>query len=133
MKMIFRISCVFFGLFIATSAQAGPDMKVGKWQMTTKMEMEGMPFEMPPVVFTQCLTKDDMVPNNSGANQQNCKMIDSKESKNTITWHMQCPDSNIKGEITYKGTTMQGVMHIESQNGPMMKSVLSGKHIGKCD
>jgi hypothetical protein len=58
-KIIGMFVVLFFGSAALLFA-ASPDMKTGKWQVTMKMEMEGAPFPMPPVVYTQCITKDDL-------------------------------------------------------------------------
>ena len=52
-------------LFVFTSicfADPVPDIRQGEWEITTKMEIPGMPTNIPPVKTTQCLTDKDFVP-----------------------------------------------------------------------
>ena len=37
-------------VFLSKAAMAGPDINYGLWETTVKMEMPGMPMEMPPKV-----------------------------------------------------------------------------------
>jgi hypothetical protein len=50
-------------LFVWTGVSvAGPNIKEGLWEITSKMEMEGMPFAMPATSHKKCLTNDNLVP-----------------------------------------------------------------------
>ncbi len=114
---------------------AGPDIKEGKWEMTTKMEMKGMPMEMPPVTHTQCLTKKDFVPQNA-PNEQKCEPVQSKINGNTVTWTINCNGqggpATGSGKITYSGDSFKGVVKMK-QGGMDMTSHITGKYIGKCE
>lgn len=121
---------------------ASPDMKPGKWQVTMKMDMPGAPFPMPPITFEQCVTKDDLkdpkrtVPNSS-KDKNNCEVKDYKMSGNKATWRLQCKDGSTgKGEMTYKSSSYNGVMTMESADKKHGNSKftqrISGKRIGNC-
>ena len=133
MKKAFAVLIIL--LTSATISYAGPDMKEGKWEITTKMEMPGMPMEMPPVTYTQCLSRKDMVPqeNNPG---QKCKIEDLKTIGNTVSWTIKCisgqggPTTGT-GKIAYEGKTMKGTMNMK-QSGMEMTSHINGKYIGEC-
>jgi hypothetical protein len=126
-------------LVIASPSFAGPNMQEGKWEITSKVEMEGMPMAMPATKYTQCITKKDMVPQKAEKNQD-CKITDTKVSGDTVSWTMQCKskegtmDSN--GKITYKKDTFDGTMHTTVNNpgsGKMqMTQRMSGRRIGDC-
>jgi hypothetical protein len=123
----------------AASAFAGPNMQEGKWEITTKVEMQGMPMSMPATKHSMCLTDKDMVPQKPEKNQD-CKMIDTKVSGDTVTWKMHCKmdetvvDSN--GKITYKKDKFDGVVHMTMTDPDSekmeMTSTMSGKRIGDC-
>jgi len=126
----------------ATLFAASPDMKTGKWEVTMKMDMPDAPFPMPPITFTQCITKDDLkdpkktVPNSS-KKKSDCEVKDYKMSGNKATWRMQCKDGSTgTGEMTYKSTSYNGVMTMESMDKKHGKSKIvqrvRGKRIGDC-
>lgn len=63
---------------------AEPDMREGLWEITVKMDMPGMPMQMPAMTHTQCITKKDLIPQKPEKNQD-CKTISSKTSDNTVS------------------------------------------------
>lgn len=119
---------------------AEPNMKDGLWQITTKVEMKGMPVSIPPSVTKQCLTKKDSVPQSREKNS-NCKIIEQKVSGNTVTWSSVCKekDSTVesKGSITYKGDTFDGTtttnIKDKTQKAQQVSTKMSGKRLGPCD
>jgi len=124
-------------IFTMTSlAVAEPNIKEGKWEISMKMEMPGMPMEMPPFIHTQCLTSKDFLPENSGQQQsQDCEAVDVKTSGDTVTWSTKCKGENGPvsgtGTVTYKGKTFTGTMKVQ-QGGMEMTTRMNGKYIGKC-
>jgi len=108
-----------------------------------KMEMEGAPFPMPPMVFTQCVTKEDLkdpkktLPGSSDK-KKDCTVKDYAVSVSKVTWRMQCKDvSNGKGEMVYRGTTSySGTLKMETtgkkRGRSKMVQHISGKRIGDC-
>ncbi|RME65822.1 MAG: DUF3617 family protein, partial [Nitrospirae bacterium] len=66
---------------------AGPNMKEGLWEITTEMQMPGMPMAMPGQTFRQCIDKKHMVPSQKNGK---CKMLSQKTKGSTVTWHMRC-------------------------------------------
>ncbi|RJP77467.1 MAG: DUF3617 family protein [Desulfobacteraceae bacterium] len=126
-------------VFLATASLsfAGPALKEGKWEITTKMEMPGMPMEMPAFTHTQCMTNNDFLPENTQQQQsEDCDAVDVKTSGNTVTWSTKCKgeDGDIigTGTMTYKGDTFTGTMKV-NQGGMVMTTKMNGKYIGKCD
>lgn len=117
------------------AAVKGVNMKEGKWEITSTMEMKGMPAGMtPPQTFTACLKQTDYVPKN--AEQKDCTMKDVNVSGNTVSWEAVCKDSSGKGTITYAGDTYDGAMDMTMKEGGKdmsMKMTMKGKHIGPCD
>lgn len=118
----------------ALAADPNP-VKPGKWQWTMQMEIPGMPFKMPPVKFTHCVTEEDAksaIPQDQ--KNKDCKLIDHKIDGNTITWTVECPKQKMKGEgeITYDGDSMTGVMKMDA-DGQEMTTKYTGKYLGACD
>lgn len=129
------ISIVVSALVLLSSlVMAGPNMKEGKWQISSKMEMPGMPVQIPPQTFSHCLTKKDMVPRQEKPDQS-CKMVNNSVKGSTVTWLMECNTpqgpSAIDGKVTYKGDTFDGVIKIR-QAGMEMTQRMSGKWVGQC-
>lgn len=110
-----------------------------KWEITTSMEMVGMPFAMPPTKQTVCLpqnqpTNEKMVPV-----KDNCKVTKFTTSGNTSKFHVECPppeQMSGDGEFTqlgkdaYKGSmAVRGKMQGEAID---MKMTYAGKKLGVC-
>ena len=121
-------------LFAVTACSSGPSMEDGLWEMTSTMEMEGMPNGMPPMTYRLCLTKDNMVPTQQRRNQD-CEKIEQDISGDTVTWRMRCTTngavSDMNGSSTYSGDTMKGTMQMTS-GSMQMTSRITGKRLGPC-
>jgi hypothetical protein len=140
--MLLRITLaitIVFSLVLSGFAFAEPNMQEGMWEITMKTEMPGMPMAMPPMKFTQCLTKKDLVPQKKGKNED-CKMISTKVDGNVVTWVAQCrmKDGTVDstGKITYKGNGFDGVIKAvmdTKDTGKMeVTQYMSGQRIGDC-
>jgi hypothetical protein len=119
-------------LFFATLSFAVPNMEDGLWEITTTVDMPGMPAKS--FTHTTCLTKEKAVPQTS---ESGCTIKDVKTQGNTITWIVVCREgmSTSKGKVTYAGTTMDGVIETTVKtNGKTMtmKNTMKGKRIGPC-
>lgn len=130
---------IVFSLFLGSIAYAEPNMQEGMWEITSKTEMPGMPMEMPPMKFNQCLTKKDIVPQKKEKNED-CKMVSTNVDGNTVTWVMQCrmKDGTMDstGKITYKGNGFDGVvkavMNTKDTGKMEVTQQMSGRRIGDC-
>lgn len=140
--MLLRITpaiTIVFSLVLSGFAFAEPNMQEGMWEITMKTEMAGMPMAMPPMKFTQCLTKKDLVPQKKEKNED-CKMISTKVDGNVVTWVAQCrmKDGTVDstGKITYKGNGFDGVIKVlmdTKDTGKMeVTQYMSGQRIGDC-
>lgn len=127
-------------LMFPATAWADPNVTEGNWEVTTKMEMTGMPI-LPPQKANQCVTKSKLVPEAGPPDPgQKCTMLDQKVSGDTVSWRMQCksPRGTMDGEgrITYSGKTFDGTMaaKITDPGGQAtnMKMVFAGRHTGAC-
>jgi hypothetical protein len=129
-KGICFIPAVLF-LFFATFSFAAPNMEDGLWEITSTMEMPGMPAKS--FTHSSCLTKEKAVPQTS---QSDCTIKDVKNLGNTITWTVVCREGATmsKGKVTYAGTTMDGVIEttVKSNGGKTMTMKMKGKRIGPC-
>ena len=135
LKKLFAASIILVTAISISCADSGPNMNEGLWEITTKMQMQGM--DMPPAKHTQCITKSDLVPQGSQQPGQECEITDVKESGNTVTWTMKCIGQGGEvigtGKITYSGDSFKGTMTISMPQANMeMNGNLSGKRIGNC-
>jgi len=126
----------------------------GKWEVTTTMEMPGMPAGrgMPAMTTTQCITKEQaadpqkmysqQVPQRGGQ-QSDCKVSDFKNTGNKVNWTIKCTTPQAvdgTGEVTYGTDTYEGVMTMNmqmargGQTTPMQMTMkMNGKRLGDCD
>ena len=142
MKKIALIIAFIVALPVPTLFAAPSAMQEGNWEITVKMDMEGMPFPMPPMVATHCITKEDLkdpkktLPSSS-KKKDDCTVKDYSVSGNKVTWKMQCKDGSTgSGEMIYKGATAySGTMTMETagkkRNSKMVQHI-SGKRVGDC-
>lgn len=123
------------GLMCSASAMAAGSDEL--WEVTSKMEMPGMPFAMPGRASNVCMKKGhEKDPNNAVPKNkdQDCTMSDVKVTGNKSTWKMKCKGDRpmtgdgemTRGDGTYSGKTM---FHV---SGGDMKMVYEGKRIGTC-
>jgi len=134
LKKIFAISAIL--LFSASTVLAGPDvnMKEGLWEITSGVKMPGM--SMPPSTHTQCITKDDLVPQKAQPGQE-CQATDVQYKGNTVTWKIECSgQSGVMtgtGGITYNGDSFVGQVEITMPGqGMKMTTHMKGRRIGDC-
>jgi hypothetical protein len=135
MKKVFFIFCAV--LFTLWSVSAWAEFKEGLWEITTQVEMKGMP-PMPPTTIRQCITKKDPVPQTNDKNYD-CKIIDQKISGDTVSYTVECKgkDGEMKtsGKSTYTDTSMKGtattVFKMEGHEMEM-ESKTTGKYVGDC-
>ncbi len=121
---------------VLPAAAADHPQKPGKWKMKMEMEIPGMPFKMPPVNMDVCVTEEDLkdpqksVPNDP---KSKCKVGDYKVSGNTVSWTVDCPEQDTKGqgEITYTDDSYTGWMKM-TVGEQEMKTKYSAKWTGEC-
>ena len=127
---------MFMGLMIvlgAVNAGAEVNIEEGTWEITSQVKMPGM--TMPPMTFSQCITKQNAVPQGNSPGQDNCKIADMKTVGNTVTWTVICKeasgDMKGKGKITYHGNRFEGEVNMDMA-GMSMVTEMSGKRTGPC-
>lgn len=129
---------VWFFLVLAifcSAVYAGSELNMvdGMWEITSRVEMQGM--TIPPVTFSQCITKDNAVPQSNSPGQDNCKVSEMKTTGNTVSWTVICSgqagNTKGKGKITYHGDRFEGEMTMDHM-GVVMLTEMSGRHTGPC-
>lgn len=136
-----KYTAMMLGMLLAGLADAAPpNMQPGLWEITTKMEMPGMPMQMPPQTVRHCYKKEDIKESKDALPaDKTCKLEDLQQSGNTVRWKVACQtDSgpmNGNGEITYAGQSYAGSM---TMNGKVdgqpinMTNKYSAKRLGDC-
>lgn len=106
------------------------------WEVTSKMSMEGMPFDMPARPMKICVVRDAQEPPGSANDERGCVNSNMTRVGNKVTWTSSCagpPAMTGQGEITYQGTdSYTGTIKYLSDDGNMTIN-LTGHKIGGCD
>jgi len=126
---------IALALALAASTPASAQGKDDLWEVSTKMEMPGMPMAMPPQTHRVCLGKnrkdEELVPM-----QSDCRMLDSKRVGNKFTYKMDCSGNHpsiVDGAITFGNNAYDGRMHmVMKQGNDAMDMAFSGKRVGDC-
>lgn len=116
---------------------AATEMREGKWEISSTIDMPGMPFKVPPTVVTHCYTKEDVKDRKNAVTNKNeeCKVTDMKVSGNKVTWKMKCTG---KSKGTFSGETVFGrdfynsTMKMQTE-GHTMTTKVKAKRVGDCD
>jgi len=111
------------------------------WEVTNKMEMEGMPFAMPGTTQKVCVPKGGENDPSKTTGDKDCKMTDIKTSGNKTTWKARCVrDGEVMtgvGEQTTSAKGYEGKIRFSGKSqgeNVDMKMAYSGKRIGgSCD
>ena len=123
----------------ATAAQAAPVINPGLWEITTRMDMPGMPASMGQHASQICYRPSDVqdaartVPKD-----RNCDIKDYKLSGNTASWRMECrgeTQMSGSGTFTYSGNSYSGSTELSMKQGGRtmnMKQTYSARRIGDC-
>lgn len=141
-----RIALIVVSLLIASLAacgggQSGPNMKEGLWEITVKMDMPGMPMQMPPQSYRHCLSQKDMVPKTQEQpGQTGCKEVKREVKGDTVSWVVECraEEGTVtnSGTLTYRGDTLEGLVKVrvpDGRKGTMeMTQHMNGKWVGPC-
>jgi hypothetical protein len=123
---------------ISVFAQA--PVRDGRWEVSTEMEMKGMPMKMPPMKSIQCITKEQAndpsqsVPKEAQDKNSDCKVSDYKIAANKVTWTMKCGGGNAatgNGEIVYGDNAYEGWMKIKTPDTEMTMKY-TAKRLGDC-
>jgi len=137
-----RTMTVAFCALVVTPLLSQGQMRPGRWEVTTQMDMPGMPMKMPATTTTSCVTPEQAkTPGNTvgnpagrGRGNSNCKTSDYKIDGNKVTWKMACTGADAmtgEGEMVFNGDSYTGKMAMSMAQGQMTLQY-SGKRIGDC-
>lgn len=125
-------------MFTALPA-AALDLNPGRYEITAKVQMPGMPGGGGSQTSIQCLTVHNLLPGIS-AGARGCKLEEMNTRGDTVTYTMVCGpqgmSSRSTGRIIFRGDTFEGASRTEmgpSAGGMTVTTVIEGKRIGRCD
>lgn len=98
---------IFSTLISLMSASAFAASSGEYWEITSKTEMEGMPFAMPATTQKVCIATGQENNQAEQVKDKNCEVLDTKRSGNKTTMKMRC---------TFKGDVMFSTME-QTSNG----------------
>lgn len=125
---------VGFPLVFSTGAVAADAMRPGLWEITTSVEMPGMPYQPPPQTMRHCYTEQD-VKESPVPKDDTCRITDLKTAGNKTTWKMECTGeaaSKGEGEMVYFGDSAYEGKNRMQMQGMLMMTKYKGKRIGEC-
>jgi hypothetical protein len=124
---------------LAAGVLASPavaQQKGDQWEISVKMEMEGM--SLPAQTVRMCLDKrakeESYVPQSSG----DCKVQGVQRSGNTVRYRMECGGKEpmvADGEMTWAGDSYSGKMKMKGKSSGdsfEMSQAFSGRKVGEC-
>jgi hypothetical protein len=125
-------------VLIATLVASIPVSAQGKdelWEISSKMDMPGMPMAMPAQVNRVCVGKnrkdEDLVPR-----QSDCRVVDSKRTGSKFTYKMECTGKEpmtMIGEMNFGTNAYDGQMRMTmTKTNDTMNMAVSGKRVGDC-
>lgn len=111
------------------------------WEITSSMEMPGMPFSMPATTQKVCIPKGGENDPGKTSGDKDCKMTDVKTVGNKTTWKARCnKDGEVMtgtGEQTTSANSYQGKVKFSGKSDGQdmnMNMAYSGKRVGgSCD
>ena len=104
------------------------------WEITSQMDMAGMPPGMGAMTQRVCQDKDPKKQVVPGQEKEECKITDLKQSGTKMSMTITCPDSKAYLEHTYNAarTEYKGTMRMTSPQGDMTMNT-TGRKVGSCD
>lgn len=121
-------------------SQAAPVLEEGKWKFDISYDFIGIPQHFPEYSKTQCITRQDPLPEISRPGHECTRQLQGRFSR-TYTWFENCSTDwemvQGMGRIHYWGEEAHGDVHLQVLNPfnppqPMIFRI-RGKRLGDCD
>jgi hypothetical protein len=129
------VIAILSALLLPATSFAAENMRDGYWELTTTMEMPGMPMKMAPSKIKHCYTKEDVKDQRKAiSTDKNCTVTDFKQSGNKVIWKMKCTGQNagvFSGETIFRGDSYDSIMNMKTQ-GHTMNVKVKAKRLGSC-
>lgn len=125
-------------LCVSTS-HAGPTMQPGLWEVSTSMDMPGMPMQMPATTIKHCYTKEDVSDSSRMLPKDDkCTIRDYKVDGNKANWSVQCTGDTAvdgSGSVSFNNDSYNGNIKMLVKNGAetvQIMSKISARRVGNC-
>lgn len=104
------------------------------WEVTTQMNVPGMPAGMGGMTTQVCRDKDPRKEAARGKDTKDCKVTDLKQTGNRVTMTMSCPQGKSVMDMTYNSarTEYKGSVRMTGDRGEMTMN-MAGRKLGGCD
>lgn len=124
---------------VAAQAADTPDFKPGQYQYNIKTEVPGLPFPMPPVSFSQCVTQKDIddgkaYQKGEKGDRGDCKMENLKQTRTSASYDVVCSGKNAMTghyDLTFSDTGFAGKGTM-NMGGQVMNTQMSATRTGDC-
>jgi len=121
---------------VLARAEEPAPMQEGQWELSMKIEIPGLPFQLPAQTVNHCYTKKELQESAGVPKQSNdCKVTESKRTGNKVTWKVVCTGKNAgtgSGEMVFtSATAYEGAMKLENK-GQVTTTRYEGKRLGDC-
>lgn len=140
MKQLFPSILLLMSLAPYSFAEAA-GMQPGLWEITTTMEMTGMPMKMPAQTVRHCYTQKELDQGKNSvplSDDKNCQVKDYKSKGNSASWTVVCTGKDAMtgtGTMTFTPTSYTGKMRAKVKDGGEtmdMTYSYAAKRIGNC-
>jgi hypothetical protein len=126
-------TALLLALAAAQSVASDPAAEEGdRWEVTSRMSMEGLPMQMPAQTQRVCAKRNEAPTENP---DPNCTTTDVARTGNRVSWRVECTGENPmsgRAEILFQSAdAYTGTIRFDSAQGAM-RLELSGKRIGRC-
>ena len=138
MKKMKHLLMILVLVSLPAAVPAAQGIREGSWEITSKMEMPGMPMAMPATTVRHCYTKEDVKDQKKVINRdKDCTVTDLKSTGSKVSWKMVCTGKNagkFSGETIFSGDSYDSVMNMQSDSGKgrSMTIKAKGRRVGNC-
>lgn len=137
MKRVVLLSVALLLVSAASLFGAAPRMQEGKWEIVTSINLEGMPFSMPPMTVNQCFTKKDVEDGSktrpSVSQAGDCELKGLKQTATSASWKVVCKDGSTgTGQATYRGASYTATMTMAGKDTGKSTTTIKARRVGDC-
>jgi hypothetical protein len=121
---------------------AGGEIRDGMWEISSVIEITGIPMPATPFIQSRCFTKQDVnddaqiIP---AVSDQDCKMAEHRRAGGKLIWTVKCTGQNRgsgTGEIVLKEESYEGSQRLKTEDvrlGPIETiQKVKARRIGEC-
>ncbi len=129
-----KLAALAVALLPVAALAADKAMQPGLYDYTVKMEMPGMPFEMPAQNFQSCVKQEDVDKGKQYQTQrdQDCEVKNLKQSTGKASFDIACKDGTTgHADYTFGDASMNGKT-VMNREGTAMTMAMSAKRVGDC-